>query len=821
MRTKSVRGNEHNNKKGRRAVVVHGFAAIAMATALCGRSPPVIVDALLSHSPSPTRRVLRVQKATASVGRRVTRIAYKDLCDDDGEERDDPFHTKHDVPESVVGKRRMDVKVEVKVEIDRAVIYYDDLGDDPPELIAAVDVDEDDVGLAGFDDITSVVEADDLIHELGDNPDPGEDANIEEEKMAKAIKAIEPSIEKPAKKFISPIQLIKKVPTVVPLSMSTVFFLRLVGEWPALGTTTSQKKGGYDDRRRAPTRSPPTPSAVEEDEKGPPTVEATNDAKSTEVTRSTKTIVESVKTRMGTWMKKSTPFSTTSYLESLSANVPPPSDDTKGERSDDAIVNENDGYDVKEDNELMRSLRSQKDQIIEGQREAMSKAMREAQRRTNPKEVIARRNEEAQRLFKEKERAMLERLYAERREKLDAKKRRADDCSRSEGKERERREEGRVDDDELPERRRRMIPILDVLIGKNAVAEVPLLLVGRAMTIPYANLTSFQRMALDAAMSNTEDHRGTMIVDEHNNLSSVLAGAGECAVVHSAPAPLIAIIDDLTASSSLSSSLWQENRGDNARRRRYATLASIEMIEDGNGRERRTTAVRLMGVGRAFLGDYFLSRKDEEATMVDEEDLFNNLDIHSDEGQEGIQVIMADFDVFLDDPSLLANRESATNISLVHSIAELYRAANRVYRLHEERKRLVTGLRAGVARLRLGKRSMVHLDPNVELKDCDEPGLFGRAPSDNVVNNLDSSTPSDSALRKDGVYDDSIRRELVAMNNYGILSTIPDLTHELMSHLKPYYSTAHREREEYEAEVSSMVVLKTLEDYATPVELAA
>ena len=42
-----------------------------------------------------------------------------------------------------------------------------------------------------------------------------------------------------------------------------------------------------------------------------------------------------------------------------------------------------------------------------------------------------------------------------------------------------------------------------------------------------------------------------------------------------------------------------------------------------------------------------------------------------------------------------------------------------------------------------------------------------------------------------------------------------------MSQLEPYYSPAHREREEYEAEVASMAVLRTLEEYATPAEVAA
>jgi hypothetical protein len=73
-------------------------------------------------------------------------------------------------------------------------------------------------------------------------------------------------------------------------------------------------------------------------------------------------------------------------------------------------------------------------------------------------------------------------------------------------------------------------------------------------------------------------------------------------------------------------------------------------------------------------------------------------------------------------------------------------------------------------------------------------------------------------------YNDSARNELEEMENYGIttnkgmMSTIPELTNELLSQLQPYYSQEHREREEYEVEVASMAILKTLE--VTPTELA-
>lgn len=43
----------------------------------------------------------------------------------------------------------------------------------------------------------------------------------------------------------------------------------------------------------------------------------------------------------------------------------------------------------------------------------------------------------------------------------------------------------------------------------------------------------------------------------------------------------------------------------------------------------------------------------------------------------------------------------------------------------------------------------------------------------------------------------------------------------MLASLQPYYSSAHREREEYEAEVASFVALRVLEHHASPSELSA
>jgi hypothetical protein len=365
-----------------------------------------------------------------------------------------------------------------------------------------------------------------------------------------------------------------------------------------------------------------------------------------------------------------------------------------------------------------------------------------------------------------------------------------------------------------------------------------------------------------------------MIVDDDDCASPEELRNEEAGVPRSdaKAAPLIAIIDGYTASAAPPPSLSRREAtavgGDSRSRRRYATLASVEIVEnddDGGRGGGPTTVVRLVGVGRAFLRDYVLSSEtgggttttmeeqeelsdiltkvrefDDEGKRDEEYDTAADLDPDIDPGRR-LPVIMAEYDVFLDDPPVLADRpnpndgQDASGNGESSAIAELYRAANRAYRLHEERKSLVAGLRAGAARLRYGIRRMttVDLDRCVEFEDWDGLDLAGRASEVDVVAEKHSgrAPPTDGAPQtatlSKGVGDDvPIGRELEAMENYGlgsygILSTIPDLARQLMSQLGPYYDTVHRERGEYEAEVASMAVLRTLEEYATPAELAA
>jgi hypothetical protein len=328
---------------------------------------------------------------------------------------------------------------------------------------------------------------------------------------------------------------------------------------------------------------------------------------------------------------------------------------------------------------------------------------------------------------------------------------------------------------------KRGIPILTPYLKKSQSTP---LLIGNTITLQYENLTPFQIKTLEVAQSLHEEHRIKMVEDE--------SLAGKEGGIEAAP--IVAIVDHYTGQVEVAD-----------KNKRFATLASVEIVKNKQG---EAVSVNLMGVGRVFLHSYFSSR---DAGLTKEELELNTLlqkidylrdddddevDEDNNEEEDDFSVMMAEFDMFLDDSSILtraSKHQDATKqrASSMHAITELYRTANKVYRLHEERKKLLSGLRAGQARLsyRQNENEVIEYDDWGTDADADE---------------------SQSQMIQD-----------YGFGTYGIFSTIPDLTKELMTHLDPYYSPAHREREEYEAEMASFVALRALEQCANPSELAA
>ena len=503
--------------------------------------------------------------------------------------------------------------------------------------------------------------------------------------------------------------------------------------------------------------------------------------------------------------KKPTTFQATNYLESLGGSDNKKKSDTSKEKDD-----------------LLKALRDQQAQHIASQKQAMQDAMREANRRTKDinEEVIDKRIEDEHQERKNKERDKLQRLYVERKERLDAKKMileettSKEDSGVEEGEEElvtsanledDASEQESVPSDVASKNKRRGIPILDILSRSlPGVADAPPLLVGSSLTYQYSDLTPFQQRAIQVAQSYHEEQMNTKDESEAGIEAS----------------PIVAVIDSYTASALEDPNSTYKQKKTSTSKQRYATLASIKIVESAisNG---EPTVVKFTGVGRVFLHDYFssknagLTQEEEELTNIlariqeFDDDTSDDDDVADDDNDNELPVVMAEFNIMLDDTDKAS--------SDMHNIAELHRTANKVYRLHEERKNLVSGVRAGIARLFHGKKRLQEQNCDIEFEDCDGLGLVGLVDGDATSNFEDVSVPA---------FEEHIRSDLETLDNYGfgyygILSTMPDLTSQLMSTLEPYYSPQHREREEYGAEVASMVVFNTLKEYATPQELAA
>lgn len=466
----------------------------------------------------------------------------------------------------------------------------------------------------------------------------------------------------------------------------------------------------------------------------------------------------------------------------------------------------------------LTSLRERRARLRNERLTSRREAAYEASRRTSLRGTIGRRIKEGERERRRRERRRLEKLYAERKER------------RSEARRRE--GEQRRDGDGRGDRKRRGMPVLD-----RPYVDAPPLLIGGTTTLPYGELTPFQRGAIDAARACREERAG----------AEGASDGGAAATFGIDAAPVVAVVDGYTSvvSEALQAPPTPSSRRPGARRR-YATLAVVEVAGDDGG---TPSTVRLTGVGRAFLRNIFSS---EDAATTHEESELNELlariraldrqersedreedkehatepeeedDDSKDDDDDQSLVIMAEFDLALDGASDAAGRKS----SPVHALAELYSRANRVYRLHEERRKLVAGLRAGEARLRPRREGGRREAPNpaeecpVDLyEDCD--GLGGTP----LLGGVPAGRGAGAGARAPAAAAPPPRSRLEALENYGLgwygaTSAVPDLARRLSAELAPYYSPAHRGREEHEAEVASLAALRSLEAYASAGEVA-
>ena len=654
-----------------------------------------------------------------------------------------------------------------------------------------------------------------------DTPENTNNNNKASSSSSELLKAIEPIKDKPTRKWMSPIQLIKRVPKVTPVNMTSVFFVNTMTVQP-----------------------PPPTSSVTDNTNSGNSISGTNNSPPPTTT--------TWKDQMRSQQRRPTAFQATNYLESLggggsidnTAGNSSPTSSSSSNSNDDHISTASNQQNQQQqqeesentmkqnnDNDLYKNLKAQQGNLRNEQRKSMQEAFYNAMRRTNPKDVIKARYENMEKERKAKERERLEREYVERKERLDARKREEDEVVGQDGddigQEGQKKKASKATS-------RRGLPILGPFIQSPSP-----LLIGSTRTFQYSELNAFQKKALEVSRHYHEEHCTRMKEEEEeaekNNRGE---GGGEGGIQ---AAPIVAIIDKFTGQYEgglMSSSISED---DKKRNKRFATLASVTIEPNQDGTE--PAVVMLTGIGRVFLYDYFSSN--DAGITKEEEELENILkliqeiddngeeqgendddDEDGKEEEEDLPVVMASFDVILDDSSIKMNQstkhQEATEhrASSMHAITELYRTANKVYRLHEDRKKIVAGLKAAEARLLLGKERMFE-NCDTEYEDCDGLGsLFS----------LDEVDMSSEIMDDDeGVKEEQLPQfyscplakvENYGFGSYGILSTIPDLTKELMLYLESYYSPSHREREEYFAEIASFVAWRCLEKYADPSDIA-
>lgn len=319
-------------------------------------------------------------------------------------------------------------------------------------------------------------------------------------------------------------------------------------------------------------------------------------------------------------------------------------------------------------------------------------------------------------------------------------------------------------------------------------------------------------------------------------------------------APLVAIMDEYTSSAGQVLQLQGTKKAG-----RYATIAAVVGISSnavtttapivdtsdetsfmesimriGRSATPLDSKIRLVGIGRAVLYDFYYqvpTRQQDEA--MDEHGhliLENDGDIDDDACETNLatNIVMADFRLLTDSAERsyvfeLPGRSAFA--SPVHAMAKMSNMANKLQRIHQDRRRYVAGLQAAKSRLKGATQGSVEEE---DLLDHDGLGMlfaqYGDTKEEAV--NTDRVQPViDEFLNT--FHDDAQveHTRLLALENYGMgyssasISSIHDLTHVWLEKLQPYYSPARRESEEHHFEVLSFVACLSMAKFLEPHQL--
>jgi hypothetical protein len=235
--------------------------------------------------------------------------------------------------------------------------------------------------------------------------------------------------------------------------------------------------------------------------------------------------------------------------------------------------------------------------------------------------------------------------------------------------------------------------------------------------------------------------------------------------------------------------------------------------------------VRLVGVARAILGDLFYkmpTMDKSEGTQnegdSEQDDTMNDDDDFIDEEEESSPIIMAQFTLLTDTTKKESNpfdkvgEKGAKSYEKapIHAIMEMSNLANKIMRIHEDRRRLVNGLTAAKARL----------DHKNVYEDTDGLGQLQRQIDQAAVDFLLERYDFEQNNASFGASGRLAGLDNYGLNYYSAFSPILSLTNVAMDIFAPYYSPKIQETEEYRLEIFSFVAFRALEGFCTTYDLA-
>ncbi|CAJ1931451.1 unnamed protein product [Cylindrotheca closterium] len=304
-------------------------------------------------------------------------------------------------------------------------------------------------------------------------------------------------------------------------------------------------------------------------------------------------------------------------------------------------------------------------------------------------------------------------------------------------------------------------------------------------------------------------------------------------------APLVAVMDDVTSQQTL-----------DTRNSKYATIAAIvgvvtpskvtldtsseesfmESLQLITANQKDTflpskSKIRLVGIGRASLCGFHSRLPNSYWQAFDKIQGIQGDDEGLDDGEyldeRETPLLIAQFNLMVDTDQRSEGAQKvgrARFVSPVHALAEMSQWTAKLQFMHEDRQRLVRGLKAADARLKAST--------GTTLEDHDGIGLLSSGFVLDDAENMRAAQPDIDTLLEDfpgqqhkAFSGQSALSQVMQWKNYGMgftaaaFSSIPPLTHNMMEKLQAYYSPQKQVTEEYYYEVLSFMAVLSLKDF--------